>query len=108
MPLSKNGTHTLKVLLRRLAKNDRLTGSAQFLAILFLAYIEGHDWVLDIIKCQFGSSSRVRWSKIEENVDEPGDNLNKEAREALKSIFGEIETLEEKKNAGSADSNSTS
>lgn len=91
MPKVNQTQARLKAACRSILKDDRLHPNKRVLVLLMLAYYSGTDWALDIIKEQFGSSSKMLLKDGDEPTVREEDKVNKEARERIREIFGHVE-----------------
>lgn len=80
----------MKGLLRKVAKDDRLHPNKRMLSILLLGILDGHDYLRDILKEQYGTSTRVKWTDDPDSPNEK-DKLNANTESALKSVFALLE-----------------
>lgn len=81
----------LKAACRSILKDERLHPNKRVLVLLMLAWYSGTDWALDIIKEQFGSSSKMLLKDGDEPTAREEDKLEKEAREQIREMFAQVE-----------------
>jgi hypothetical protein len=91
MPKINQTQARLKAACRSILKDDRLHPNKRVLVLLMLAYYSGTDWALDIIKEQFGSSTKIKFNEEDEPKAREEDKVNREARERIREIFGHVE-----------------
>lgn len=91
MPKVNQTQARLKAACRSILKDDRLHPNKRVLVLLMLAYYSGTDWALDILKEQFGSSSKMILKEEGAPTQRQEDRVNREARERIKELFGHVE-----------------